>query len=88
MDSRYTPTTAPLEVVTKANSIDELNVSERWKERFRLIEKAGPFERGNYRDVATLTPAERRMIKVNILAFYSRGCTTSAKGCLAKHSCF
>lgn len=80
MDSRYTPTTAPLEVETKANSIDELNVSERWKERFRLIEKAGPFERGKYRDIAALTSAERRMINVNILAFLSSGLYYFCKG--------
>lgn len=80
MDARYQPTTAPLEVETKAHSIDELNVSERWKERFRLMEKAGPFERGKYRNIDALTSAERRELNNNILAFLFSGVYYFCKG--------
>ncbi len=80
MDARYQPTAAPLEVETQPNSIDELNVGERWKERFRLIEKAGPFERGKYRNIAALTSAERRKMSSNALAFLFSGLYYFCKG--------
>jgi hypothetical protein len=69
LDIRYKPTAMSLDLEKDAVSIDDLNVSEKWKERFRLIEKAGPFERGKYRHQETLTPAERRKINFNVPAF-------------------
>ncbi len=80
MDARYQPTTAPLDVENEANSIDDLNVSEKWKERFRILEKAGPFERGKYRNQDALTSAERRKINWNILAFLFSGLYYLCKG--------
>jgi hypothetical protein len=64
MDTRYKPTAASLEPETGAADIDDLNISEKWKERFRIIEKAGPIERGKYKNHKALTPAELR--KVNM----------------------
>jgi hypothetical protein len=80
MDTRYKPTAASLEPETGAADIDDLNVSEKWKERFRLIEKAGPFERGKYRHQEALTPAERRKINFNVLAFLFSAFYYLAKG--------
>jgi hypothetical protein len=80
MDIRYKPTTAPLDLASEASSIDDLNVSEKWKERFRIIEKAGPFERGKYQNQDALTPAERRKINFNVLAFLFSGLYYFCKG--------
>ena len=80
MDTRYRPTAAPLEIEQVASDIDDLNVSAKWKERFRLIEKAGPFEQGKYQNHKALTPAELRKINFNVLAFLFSGLYYFAKG--------
>lgn len=51
----------------KRDHISRLDVSDKWKERFRVIERAGGPELPNFRD---LTTSERRGIQLNWLAFF------------------
>jgi hypothetical protein len=47
-------------------TVARLDVSDAWKERFRLIEKAGGARRPKFKELAL---SERRKIGFNILAF-------------------
>ena len=80
MDARYKPTTAQLVRDSEPRAIDDLDVSDKWKERFRLIERAGPFARGKYQNFHQLTTQERRKIGFNVLAFLFSGLYYLCKG--------
>ena len=69
MDRRYRVPASSLETDVPEAAIDDLPVSEKWKARFRTMRKAGPFVGGNYTNMSALTPAERRAITFNFLAF-------------------
>ena len=45
------------------------DVSSKWRERFRILEKAGPFSGLTYRNSASLSLGERMKIGLNIWAF-------------------
>lgn len=48
---------------------EELNVSESWKNKFRILEKAGEFKGISYENHKSLSASERRKIGFNIWAF-------------------
>lgn len=65
----YTPPQASTTPPRKAPTLDpisRLHVSDAWKERFRLIEKAGGPDLPRIRE---LTPGERRKIGFNVVAY-------------------
>lgn len=49
------------------DTISRLSVSDKWKERFRAIERAGGPQLPNFRD---LSFSERRLVNSNWLAFF------------------
>jgi hypothetical protein len=51
------------------NDIEDLAVSDKWKERFRLLQKAGHFNGLTYSNYQDLSYKERRKIGFNFLAF-------------------
>ena len=69
MENPYQAPSARLEQSVTSPDIDSLDISETWKRRFRLIEQAGPYVKGNYRNIKSLAPKERRAIGFNTLAF-------------------
>lgn len=80
MKNPYQTPSAKLEPMAARSDIDSLDVSDAWKKRFRLIERAGPFIKGKYQNILALTPRERRVISFNILAFLFSGLYYLAKG--------
>ncbi len=62
----YNPYQSPKSDLNQPSSIDELVVSEKWKERFRLIEEAGGPRLPQYKN---LSFSERMKITSNILSF-------------------
>ncbi|MGI9331653.1 MAG: DUF2628 domain-containing protein [Gammaproteobacteria bacterium] len=69
MDNLYQPPGAALETEDSNAAIDTLEVSERWRNKFRLIAKAGPLPGFKYANLKVLTVRERNAIGFNILAF-------------------
>lgn len=69
MDNPYQPPSAPLEAEGHSAAIDALDVSDRWKDKFRIIAKAGPLPGGRYANAKGLSARERNAIGFNILAF-------------------
>ncbi len=80
MENPYQTPGAKLEPVATRSDIDSLNVSDTWKKRFHIIERAGPFIKGKYQNITSLTTRERRVISFNILAFLFSGLYYLAKG--------
>lgn len=50
-------------------SINELDVSESWKKKFEILERAGEFKNGSYENFKSLGFMERRKIGFNFIAF-------------------
>jgi hypothetical protein len=69
MDQRYQAPSAALDAEVPEAVIDELNVSDKWKQRFHSIRKAGPLVGGSYQNIKALSVQEQRAIGFNILAF-------------------
>lgn len=61
------PPVAPAPETKASELVSQLDVSDRWKRRFRLIEMAGGPDCPRMRDLAS---AERRVIGFNFLAFF------------------
>ncbi len=49
--------------------INELDVSESWKKKFEILERAGEFKNGSYENFKALSFMERRKIGFNFIAF-------------------
>jgi len=49
--------------------INELDVSESWKKKFEIFERAGEFKNGSYENFKALSFMERRKIGFNFIAF-------------------
>ena len=62
--TRPTPQSTP---TSNALKINRLDISEKWKERFLAIDKAGGPQLPNFKSLST---AERRKIQSNFLAFF------------------
>jgi uncharacterized protein len=60
------PSDNQTDVVT---SINELDVSEYWKKKFEILERAGEFKNGTYENFKSLSFTERRKIGFNFIAF-------------------
>jgi hypothetical protein len=69
MENPYQPPSAPLETEDQSAAIDTLDVSDRWKEKFRIIVRAGPLPGARYANMKALTARERNAIGFNFLAF-------------------
>ena len=80
MTNPYQTPSAKLDPVIPRSDIDSLDVSDTWKKRFHLIERAGPFIGGKYQNILSLTPRERRALGFNILAFLFSSFYYLAKG--------
>ncbi len=65
-ESSHNPYQSPKSNLSAQPSIDELDVSEKWKTRFRLIEEAGGPKLPHLRE---LSSGERMQIMGNILSF-------------------
>lgn len=53
----------------EAKSINELDVSESWKKKFEILERAGEFKNGTYENFKSLSFTERLKIGFNFIAF-------------------
>ncbi len=69
MENPYRTPAAELEMTAAASDIDTLDVSERWKERFRLLDMAGPMVGGKLQNIERIGRRERTRIAYNWLAF-------------------
>jgi len=52
----------------ETNDYESLEISESWKEKFKILEKAGEFTGISYENNKSLSASERRKIGFNILA--------------------
>lgn len=52
-----------------SKSYEGLEISESWKEKFKILEKAGKFTGISYENYKSLSASEKRKIGFNILAF-------------------
>ncbi len=73
-----------VKVSSIASSIESLNVSEKWKVKFRLIEKAGGRIGYGCPNISVLTPKERKEIGFNFWGFFFASMFYFVKGMWAK----
>lgn len=66
LDPAGRPATPSASTPRKLDLIARLDVSDKWKDRFRAIERAGGPDLPKFR---TLSPAERRGVQFNWIAF-------------------
>lgn len=67
MTNPYQAPTSTLSDTSISHAIDQLDVSETWKKRFKLIERAGGVRMPNFK---LLTFKERMQANFDILAFF------------------
>ena len=61
------PAASPTSTARMVDPIARLDVSDKWKDRFRAIERAGGPDLPKFR---SLSPAERRGVQFNWIAFF------------------
>jgi hypothetical protein len=61
------PTTSPAAAPPQRDNISRLDISDKWKSRFRAIERAGGPDLPKFRD---LPISDRRMVQFNWIAFF------------------